>query len=95
MAIFKVYFEASVGAAYIKADSIGQAIDKLEATHRNADTEDVRFDSWDPEVFDVNHDDILELGGEEEATAEEMMFGQGVEGPNLTEARAEIKEVRP
>jgi hypothetical protein len=74
VSIFKVYYEASVGAAYIKAEDIGDAIEKLEASTRNVDTEDVRFDEWEPEVFDVNTDDIVELGGEDLETAEEIMF---------------------
>lgn len=74
--IFKVYYEASVGAAYIRAKSFDAAVDKLDASRRNVDTKDVRFDSWEPEVFDVDHDHIEELAGDDLKTARRVMFGR-------------------
>jgi len=74
MKIFKVSYEASVGAAYIKAKNLDDAIEKLGDTAFPQSTKDVRFDRWEPELFDLDKDNIEELAGDEEKNAQEIMF---------------------
>ena len=77
MKTFTVTFEATVGRAYIKAENIDEALEKLAASDRNVDTQDVRFDEWEPELLDVNCDDVEELTDPDEvAEVEEAKFGE-------------------
>jgi len=66
--LFKLYYTATVGAVYIRASDIDEAMDKLNhATNgpRFIDQQDVRFDMWvdvsEHGVHDVSADDVEEI----------------------------------
>jgi hypothetical protein len=76
MKIFKVYYEATIGAAYVKAKTLGDAIDKLNASTIAEDTKEIKFDFWEvePDSGQADMDSVVELDGREEKNARTIMF---------------------
>lgn len=74
MKIFTIDYEGTFGVACIRARSSEEAMDKLNASTRFENTEDVRYDRWEPDC-DVDRRELRELKGKEAAVAWRNMFG--------------------
>lgn len=82
MKLFKVYYEATIGAAYVRAATFDKALDKLSASEIGEDSRDVRFDIWgvDPHdlgsasIHDIQGEDLQELDPSEAKRSFEIMF---------------------
>jgi hypothetical protein len=76
MKIFKIYYEATIGAAYVRAESREEASNKLNSSIIGADLSDVRFDFWPIEPKDgmPEGNDLEELDEEGKRIALKIMF---------------------
>jgi len=69
--IYKVYYESTVGVAYVKATSLGAAINKIMDTTPGDDTDELKCEFWDPEPGETfpNLESVVEITGSKAAKA--------------------------